>query len=76
MLNNLKYLLNFEWLNHVGMGTAKGVFLALFVVTGILVLLIPSAYIYDGVEEKRWYHNLKLWAWGDLAVIFAIYYIF
>lgn len=76
MLNSLKFLLNFEWLNHVGMGTAKSVFLALFVVTGILILLIPSAYIYEGVQERRWYHNLKLWAIGDLAVIFTAYYIF
>ena len=76
MLNSLKYLLNFEWLNHVSMGTAKTIFLALFVVTGILTLLIPSAYIYEGVEDRRWWHNLKLWALGDLALIFVIYYVF
>jgi hypothetical protein len=76
MLNSLKYLLNFEWLNHVGMTSAKSVFLALFVITGILILLIPSEYIYEGVEDRRWYHNLKLWALGDLVVIFVTYYIF
>jgi hypothetical protein len=76
MLNSLKYVLNFEWLNHVGMSSAKSVFLALFVITGILILLLPSEYIYEGVEDRRWYHNLKLWAIGDLAVIFVTYYIF
>jgi len=76
MLRGLKYLLNFEWLNQVGMSSAKNVFLALFVVIGILILLIPSAYIYEGVENRRWWHNLKLWAIGDLAFIFITYYIF
>jgi len=76
MLNSLKYLLNFEWLNHVSIASAKNVFLALFVVTGILIMLIPSAYIYEGIKDRRWWHNLKLWALGDLAFIFIIYYIF
>jgi hypothetical protein len=76
MLNALKYLLNFEWLTGVGMGTSKNVFLVLFVVIGILVLLIPKDYIYEGVENRRWWHNLKLWAIGDLAFIFITYYIF
>ena len=76
MLNQLKYLLNFEWLSGVGMGASKSVFLVLFVVIGILVFLIPKDYIYEGVENRRWWHNLKLWAWGDLAFIFITYYIF
>ena len=76
MLQALKYLLNFEWLSGVEMGTARGVFLVLFVVIGILVLLLPKDYIYEGVKDRRWYHNLKLWAIGDLAFIFITYYIF
>ena len=76
MLNALKYLLNFEWLTGVGMGVSKNVFLVLFVVIGILVLLIPKDYIYEGVEKRRWWHNLKLWAIADLAFIFITYYIF
>ena len=76
MLNTLKYLLNFEWLTGVGMGASKNVFLVLFVVIAILVLLIPKDYIYEGVEKRRWWHNLKLWAIGDLAFIFITYYIF
>lgn len=76
MLNALKYLLNFEWLTGVSMGVSKNVFLVLFVVIGILVLLIPKDYIYEGIENPRWWHNLKLWAIGDLAFIFITYYIF
>ena len=76
MLKALKYLLNFEWLSGVTMGTARGVFLVLFVVIGILVLLLPKDYIYEGVKDRRWWHNLKLWAIGDLAFIFITYYIF
>lgn len=76
MFNILKYLLNFEWLTGIGAGTSKNIFLVLFVVIGILVLLIPNDYIYEGVENPRWWHNLKLWAIGDLAFIFITYYIF
>jgi hypothetical protein len=76
MLNALKYLLNFEWLTGVGMSTSKNVFLILFVAIGILVLMLPKDYIYEGVEKRRWWHNLKLWAIGDLAFIFITYYIF
>jgi hypothetical protein len=52
------------------------VFLALFVVSGLLVLMIPKASILEGVENPRWWHNLKLWALGVLAIIFTIYSIF
>ena len=76
MLNKLIYLLNFEWLTHVSIGLAKSVFLVLFVLIGVLVLFIPSDYIYEGIEKRRWWHNLKLWAIGDLAFIFITYYIF
>ena len=76
MLKTLKYLLNFEWLSGIDIGTAKSIFLIFFVVIGILILLIPKDYIYEGVKNRRWWHNLKLWAWGDLIFIFITYYIF
>jgi hypothetical protein len=69
-------MLNFDWLKSVSPAAAKGVFLGLFVLSGLLVLLIPRAYIYEGVEKPRWWHNLKLWALGVLAIIFTIYYLF
>ncbi|UCF37548.1 MAG: hypothetical protein JSU96_01380 [Acidobacteriota bacterium] len=69
-------MLNFEWLSSLSMSAAKGVFLGLFLLIGALVALIPERQIYDGVEERRWWHNLKLWAWGVLAVIFVTYSIF
>jgi hypothetical protein len=69
-------MLNFDWLTGISMGVAKGVFLALFAVIGLLVLMIPSGYIYEGLENPRWWHNLKLWAIADLVFIFITYYIF
>jgi len=69
-------MLNFDWLKWVPMSAAKGVFLALFIVSGLLVLMIPKASIREGVENPRWWHNLKLWALAVLAIIFTIYSIF
>ena len=76
MLKALRYVLNFEWLAGVSLGTAKNVFLVLFVLIGILVLLIPNDYIFKGAKKRKWWFNLKLWALGDLAFIFITYYIF
>jgi hypothetical protein len=76
MLDALKYVLNFEWLTGLGMTASKSVFLILFVVIGVLVLMLPKDYIYEGVKDRRWWHNLKLWAIGDLVFIFVTYYIF
>ena len=69
-------MLNFDWLTWVSMPMAKGVFLALFAISGLLVLMIPKRSIYEGVENPRWWHNLKLWALGVLAIIFTIYVVF
>jgi len=76
MLKSLKYVLNFEWSVGIPMGAAKNVFLGLFVLIGILVLLIPNDYVFQGVKKRKWWLNLKLWALGDLAFIFITYYIF
>ncbi|MBN2129050.1 MAG: hypothetical protein JW741_06110 [Sedimentisphaerales bacterium] len=69
-------MLNFDWLRGVSPAAAKAVFLVLFVVIGLLVLLIPKEYIYQGLERPRWWHNLKLWAWGVLLSIFVTYCVF
>jgi hypothetical protein len=69
-------MLNFDWLKWVSLPAAKGVFLGLFILSGLLVLAIPRRAVYEGVENPRWWHNLKLWALGVLAVIFTIYSIF
>ncbi len=76
MLKATKYILNFEWLTGVSIGAAKNVFLVLFILIGILVLLIPNDYVFKGVEKRRWWLNLKLWALVDLAFIFITYHIF
>ncbi|MHC4535042.1 MAG: hypothetical protein ACYS6K_13925 [Planctomycetota bacterium] len=72
----MKTLLNFDWLKWVGDDAAKYVFLVLYVLIGILVWLLPKDYIYEGVENPRWWHNLKLWAMAVLAMIFVTYLIF
>ena len=64
-------MLNFDWLADISMPVAKSFFLILFAMIGILVLLIPKDYIYEGLKVRHWYHNLKLWAIGLL-----LYYIF
>ena len=69
-------MLNFDWLTGVSPTAAKAVFLSLFLVSGLLVTMIPKEYIYEGVERPCWCHNLKLWALGVLTIIFTIYYIF
>ncbi len=69
-------MLNFDWLTGVSMPVAKMIFLGLFVFLGILVMLIPKSFIYEGVENPRWFHNIKIWALGDLLFIFIVYSIF
>jgi hypothetical protein len=69
-------MLNFDWLRGVSPGQAKLVFLVLFVVIGLLVLMVPKEYMYEGLECPRWWHNLKLWAWGVLLFIFVTYCVF
>jgi hypothetical protein len=69
-------MLNFDWLRGVSPAAAKLVFLTIFIVSGLLVLMIPKKSILEGVEDPRWWHNLKLWALGVLAIIFTIYSIF
>ena len=76
MLKAMTYILNFEWLTGVSIGAAKNVFLVLYVLIGVLVLLIPNDYIFQGLKKRKWWLNLKLWALGDLAFIFITYYIF
>ncbi|UCF16967.1 MAG: hypothetical protein JSW59_05805 [Phycisphaerales bacterium] len=76
MLKAIKFILNFEWLAGVSIGIAKNVFLMLFVLIGVAVLLIPNDYVYKGIDKRRWWLNLKLWALVDLAFIFLTYYIF
>lgn len=69
-------MLNFDWLAGIPMDVAVWIFLSLFILIGILVMFVPREFIYQGVEHPRWWHNLKIWAIGDLVLIFLIYYIF
>lgn len=71
-------MLNFDWLSGISTATAKYIFLVLFILIGILVLLIPNDYIFEGMDKKdiRWWKNLKIWAIAVLASLFYTYYIF
>ena len=69
-------MLEFDWLAGISTQTAKWVFLLLFILIGLLVSMLPKSEIYEGLENPRWWHNLKLWAWGVLGLIFITYSIF
>lgn len=71
-------MLNFDWLSGISQETAKMVFFSLYVFIGLMVLIIPNEYIFQGVakEERFWYKNLKLWALAVLGVLATIYYLF
>ncbi|MFH1719400.1 MAG: hypothetical protein ABIF19_18770 [Planctomycetota bacterium] len=69
-------MLNFDWLSGIPMGAARWVFLVLFILIGGLVWMAPDSYVFEGVENPRWWHDLRLWAVGVLATIFVTYYIF
>lgn len=71
-----KMILNFDWLSGVSVGAARWIFLSLFIAIGIVVCLIPSDYIFEGVKERTWWRDLRLWGLATLASIFATYYIF
>ena len=44
-------MLNFDWLKDVSPTAAKGVFLALFVLSGLLVMMIPAGVHLRGGRE-------------------------
>lgn len=71
-------MLNFDWLSDVSPEMAKMVFFVLFGLIGVLVLLIPNDYVYEGIkkEDRHWWNNLKLWSLGVLSILAFVYYIF
>ena len=71
-------MLNFDWASGISQESAKLIFYVLFILIGVLVLLIPNDYVYEGVEEedRHWWMNLKLWAITVLAFLFLTYLIF
>ncbi len=74
----MSYILNFEWLSGIDVDHAKYIFLTLFVLIAVVILNIPNAYIYEGIDDndRHWYMNLKLWALIALGSIFYTYWIF
>lgn len=69
-------MLNFDWLAGIPIGVAKSIFLVLFALIGAAVLFVPNNYIYEGLTTIKWYHNLKMWSIGVLALISIVYFIF
>lgn len=71
-------MLNFDWLSDISQETAKMIFFSLYLFIGLIVLIIPNGYVFQGVakEERFWYKNLKLWALVVLGVLATIYYLF
>jgi hypothetical protein len=69
-------MLNFDWANGISVETAKGIIIGMFFILGVAVMFLPRNYIYAGIENPRWYHNLKLWAIGALLIIAGTYLYF
>ena len=69
-------MLNFEWLSNVPVHVARWIFLGLFVLIGIGVWRIPTHSIFAGIDERRWWYDLRWWATGALMLIFITYLIF
>lgn len=69
-------MLNFDWLAGVPMNIANNIFLIMFALIGLAVLFVPKDSMYEGLHQIRWYHNLKIWAIGDLLLIAWVYSIF
>ncbi|HDZ06702.1 hypothetical protein LCGC14_0189880 [marine sediment metagenome] len=68
-------MFNFDWLSDVSQETAKMIFLCLYAVIGLLVLLLPNEYVYEGIakEDRHWWNNLKLWSIAVLSILASIY---
>ena len=71
-------MLNFDWLQSVSQENAKSIFFVFFFIVAILILLIPNAYIFQGLtqEEIKWWKNLKIWALVVLSSLIYVYYRF
>ena len=68
-------MLNFDWLAALPLSAAKGIILLLFGSSAFLVYRLDFGYIHAGLENPRWYHNLKIWSVGLLSLI-AITYLY
>ncbi|MEM9141992.1 MAG: hypothetical protein AAGA86_03320 [Bacteroidota bacterium] len=71
-------MLNFDWLAGISQETAKLIFFGLYLLIGLLVMLLPNEYVYEGVpkEDRHWWNNLKLWSWAVLGILAIVYYQF
>lgn len=68
-------MLNFDWLSGVSQENAKLIFYGFFCLIGLMVVLIPTEYAYEGVpkDKRHWYNNLKLWGLTVLGILSFVY---
>ena len=69
-------MLNFDWASSISTETARYIILAMFALMGFGVMLLPKKFIYAGIDEPHWYHNLKIWAIVALSIIAGTYLYF
>ena len=69
-------MLNFDWLKWVPPPAAKAVFLALFVFSGLLVLMIPKASSMRGSRIRGGGTTSSSGPSACWPIIFTIYFIF
>ena len=71
-------MLNFDWLASVPVESAKWFFYGLFILIGLLIIIIPNEYIFEGIEvkDRHWWMNLKIWALAVLSILYYTYFLF
>jgi hypothetical protein len=69
-------MLNFDWANSISVEAARWIIIGMFVLMGIGVMFLPKRFIYAGIDNPRWYHNLKIWAIFALSIIGGTYLYF
>lgn len=69
-------MLNFDWLAHLSVETARIIVLLAFLVPLIFAFILPKAYIYLGAQDQKKWRNLKWWILGLVIIQVIIYWTF
>ncbi|RME00846.1 MAG: hypothetical protein D6814_02780 [Calditrichaeota bacterium] len=69
-------MLNFDWLNSVSVGVARGIILGIFGLIVIAVWFLRREYVLESVDAPRPWHNLKWWATGVMILLGLLYLYF
>lgn len=68
-------MLNFDWLGHVDVYTAKYIVMLAFIMPVIFALTLKKSYIYAGSPDRKPWMNLKIWV-VMLSVLMLVIYSF